>query len=325
MQELTLICDEEIFPEIDERLASEGYRSWYYQQGDEREWRTGGFQVRIGRNYAGMVHTIGMLFEAPRQELEGGARAGYLGDLTAIEFMAEHAGRVTALVERARTETVALGAEPRGQVAVTMEYAPESEPASYLLVRANGTREDTVQVRGARLMKRPVATRFRARPWAYVLPRDAIDAVAMLRRHGITVERIEAPARLRVDAYTIADVTYEEAYNHQAALRIAVGGVVPVERDFPVGTYVVPMSQQLGRLAAHMLEPETDDNVIYWNTMDAWVPRPTPTGRAAPPSGADQGGSAGGATARGSVIPGPPLVPIFKLMRPATFSSELVE
>jgi len=325
MLELTAICDDEIFPAIDARLASEGYRSWYYQQGDEEEWRTGGFQVRIGRNYAGMVNTIGMLFEAPRQELEGGARAGYLGYLTAIDFMAEHAERVMTLVERARAETVALGAEPRGQVAVTMEYEPEEEPASYLLVRANGAREDTIQVTGARLMKRPVATRFRPRPWAYVLPRDAVDAVAMLRRHGITVERLEAPMRLRVDAYTVAGVTYEEAYNHKAAMRVEVGSVVPVEREFPAGTYVVPTAQHLGRLAAHMLEPETDDNVIYWNTMDAWVPRPVASGRgSSPPAGARQGGAAD-TVGRGSVIPGPPLVPIFKLMRPAAFASELVE
>ena len=77
-----------------------------------------------------------------------------------------------------------------------------------------------------------------------------------------------------MDAYTVAGVTYEQAYNHAAAMRVEVGSVLTLERDFPVGTYVVPTAQPLGRLAAHMLEAETDDNVIYWNTMDAWVPRP---------------------------------------------------
>ncbi|HSH75831.1 MAG TPA: M14 family zinc carboxypeptidase, partial [Longimicrobiales bacterium] len=41
MPELTVLCDEEIFPAIDARLATEGYRSWYYQRGDEEEWRVG--------------------------------------------------------------------------------------------------------------------------------------------------------------------------------------------------------------------------------------------------------------------------------------------
>ena len=320
MQELTLVCDEEIFPAIDAKLATEGYTAWYYTGGDEREWRVGGFQARIGRNYVGFVNGIGVLFEAPAQSQEGGARAGYLAYLTVLEFAARNAQRVMALVERSRAEAVEMGAAPRGELAVMMDYEAEDYPVDYLLVRGGGrgagaTPEDTIEVRGARLMKKPVATRLRPRPWAYLLPRDAVDAVAMLRKHGITVERLEAPVRLPVDAYTVAGVSYEQAYNHAAALRVEVGSVLTLERDFPVGTYVIPTAQSLGRLAAHMLEPETDDNVIYWNAMDAWVPRPGT--RAAPDGGLPNPDS--------SAPSGPPLVPIFKLMRPTALTSAVVE
>jgi hypothetical protein len=297
MRELTLICDEEIFPAIDAALAQEGYRSWYYQNGNEEEWIVGGFQARIGRNYVGFTNSIGILFEAPAQELEDGARAGYIGYRTVVEFLAQRPDQIMDLVEAARTETMEMGAEPRGQIAVRMEYGPEDEPADYLLVRGGrgGGPADTVQVTGARLMKKPVATRFRPRPWAYVLPRDAEDAIAMLLRHGITVERLAVPARLTVDAYPVAGVSYEPAYNHAAAMMVEVGDATPVERDFPVGTYVIPTGQYLGRLVAHMLEPETEDNVVYWNTMDAWIPR--------------EGG----------------VVPIYKLMAPTALGTTLVE
>ena len=278
----------------------------YYQRGDEEEWNVGGFQARIGRNYVGFTNSVGMLFEAPSQDLEVGARAGYIGYLTVVRYLAEETEEVMGLVERARTETIEMGVEPRGEIAVTMEYAPEEYSVDYTLVRGeqNGQDSDTVEVRGARLMKRPVATRLRPRPWAYVLPRDAEDAVAMLLRHGITVERLQEPTELAVDAYTIAEVTYEQAYNHAAAMRISVGDVASFEREFPEGTFIVPTAQYLGRLAAHMLEPETDDNVIYWNTMDAWIPRP------------------------GSLPPdlvGPPLVPIYKIMSPAALNSIVVD
>ena len=85
MREITLLCDREIFPAIDAKLAREGLRSWYYTGGNEEEWRVGGFQVRIGRNYGGMVNSVGILFEAPSQDLEVGARAGYLGYLAVLE------------------------------------------------------------------------------------------------------------------------------------------------------------------------------------------------------------------------------------------------
>ncbi len=318
MREITLLCDEQIFPAIDAKLATEGFRSWYYTGGDEEEWRTGGSQARIGRNYGGFVNSVGMLFEAPSQELEEGARAGYLGYLAVVEYAAESSERLMGVVERARLETIAMGAEPRGDIAVEMEYAAEEYTVDYTIIRGGGRNDpdgpiDTVEVTGARLMKRPVATKLRARPWAYLLPRDAVDAVAMLLRHGITVEELASPVSLEVDAYTVADVTYERAYNHAAATKVEVGEVITQTMEFPAGTYVVPTAQFLGRLVAHMLEPETDDNVIYWNTMDAWLPRP-----------GDSGGGGGG-FGGGQQAQGPPLVPIYKLMTPSALPAQVVK
>ncbi len=303
--ELTAICDDEIFPAIDEKLEGEDMLSWYYARGDEEEWRTGGSQVRIGRNYGGMINSVGILFEAPRQELGVGARAGYLGYLAVLEWVAQNAGHLMGTVERARAETVMMGAEPRGQIAVEMEYAAEDSPVDYLIMEGNGLQDagsppaDTIQVTGARLMKKPVATRLRDRPWAYLLPRDAEDAVALLLRHGITVERLLDPTTLEVEGYTVQAVTHERQYNHAAVTRIVVGDVVERTIDFPAGTYIVPTAQNLGRLVGHMLEVETEDNVVYWNTMDAWVPRPTEENPA-------------------------PLSPIYKLMTPRALNAELV-
>ena len=159
-----------------------------------------------------------------------------------------------------------------------MEYAAEDYPVDYVIVRGGDFNDqpsmpvDTIEVTGARLMKKPVAVTLRDRPWAYVLPRDAEDAVALLLRHDITVEQLLEPVTLEVQAYTVAGVEHERQYNHQAVTRIRVGDVITQTRNFPAGTYVVPTSQYLGRLVAHMLEVETEDNVVYWNRMDAWIP-----------------------------------------------------
>lgn len=344
-QEITALCDENIFPAINERLASEGLQSWYYSGGNEEEWRGGGSEARIGRNYAGFINTIGILFEAPSQGAEEGARAGYLGYLTVVQYAAEHAEQVMSTVKAAQIETLAMGEEPRGEIAVQMEYAPEDYPVSYTLIQGGGRNNpdaprDTIEVTGARLMKKPVATKLRPRPWAYLLPRDAVDAVALLRKHGITVEVLQAPADLQVDAYTVAGVTYERAYNHAAATRVEVGEVLTLDQSFPKGTYVIPTAQLLGRLAAHMLEPETPDNVVYWNTMDAWIPHPDegttegeeaenaprggpPAGAAGPPTAG--GGPPGGGFMQGRGQQGPPVLPIYKLMTPTPLPTLLLE
>ncbi|MCK5650203.1 MAG: hypothetical protein KAJ42_02450 [Gemmatimonadetes bacterium] len=336
-QELTLICDQEIFPAIDATLAAEGLRSWYYSGGDVDRWRGGGSEARIGRNYGGFINSVGILFEAPGQALEEGARAGYLGYLTVVEYAAQNAERLLQVVDAARMETMALGAEPRGEVAVEMEYAAEDYLVDYTIItggRRNDppdTPVDTIEVTGAQLMKKPVATKTRPRPWAYLLPRDAVDAVAMLRRHGITVEVMTAPDSFQVDAYVVAGVSHERAYNHAAATRVEVGEVVTLERSFPKGTYVVPTAQFLGRLVTHMLEPETADNVVYWNTMDAWIPRPVEAVEgeeaAGPvrPGGPPPGGPPGRGFGQRSRDRGPPVVPIFKLMTPKALPTRLMD
>ena len=319
--ELTALCDDGIFPAIDARLGTEGYRSYYYQRGNAQEWLTGGWQARIGRNYGGFANSVAILFEAPEvQSMEDGARAGYLGYLSVMDWSARHADELMGTVRDARLETLALGDEPGGQVAVQQDYEPEDEPATYDIMAGSqeeiraalreGRAPEVRTITNGRLMKKPVATVLRDRPYAYLLPRDAADAVAMLRRHGITVERLLEPRELEVEAYTVAGVTYEQAYNHAAATRVEVGDVITVRREFPAGTYMVSTAQMLGRLAAHMLEVETDDNVVYWNTMDAWLPRP------------GQGTDGGFGQQRDQ---GPPLVPIFKVMRPTALPTLMVE
>ena len=42
----------------------------------------------------------------------------------------------------------------------------------------------------------------------------------------------------------------------------------PRRRQFPAGTLVVRTAQPLGRLAALLLEPESDDGFVAWNFFD---------------------------------------------------------
>jgi len=309
MQEISLMCDNEIFPAIDARLATENMLGWYYVGGNREQWNVGGWQARIGRNYGGMINSVGILFEAPAQDLATGARAGYLGYLAVVDWAARNPERLRDVVARATAETIEMGQNPSGQVAVRQDYAAEDYPVSYFLVEQRNGGLDTIQVTNARIMKKPVATRYRDRPWAYVLPRDAEAAVDLLLRHGITVERLTAPANLSVQTYTVGSVTHERQYNHAAATLVEVGEVLMRDMEFPAGTYVIRTGQNLGRLVAHMLEVETEDNVIYWNTMDAWLPRPG-TNWSAGPANQD---------------PGPPLVPIYKILRSTPLTAELID
>jgi dipeptidyl-peptidase 4 len=319
-QRITALCDDEIFPHIDRALEGRGFKSWYYNVGtpNEQRWPVGGNQARIGRNYGGFVNSVGILFESPGwQEIEPAVKSGHIALRAVLDYVQRNPDKLMTTVNRARRETVAMGLAAQGDIPVRMEYGPQDRRVNYEIAVGQGAERRAVPVRNAQLMSKPIATLTRPRPYAYILPRDAVDAVAMLQRHGILVEQLQDSVRLQVQAYTVREVNHAPEYNHAATVRLTVGDVITTSRLFPRGTYVVPTGQVLGRVVTHILEPETDDNVIYWNTMDAWLPRPA--------RGAAAQGAAGDEEDGRVVQVGPPLVPIFKLMQPQGLPTRMLD
>jgi hypothetical protein len=318
-QRITALCDEEIFPAIDRRLEAEGWDTWYYQSGTRTRWNGGGSDARIGRNFGGFANMVGILFESPpRQPMDVAVQAGVLGYKAVVEYARDNPARLMETVNRARRETVEMGQRAEGEVVVQMEYAPQPYSVTYEIGVQEGGELRRVQVTSDSMMTRPVATKTRPRPYAYVLPREAVAAVAMLQRAGVMVERLLEPMEVQVQAYAIEGVGFEQAYNHQAAVRLQLADdPVTLNQTFPAGTYIIRTGQMMGRVAAHMLEPETNDNVFYWNTMDAWIPlsRIYPT----PPSTPDREEGFPGAESAG-----PPLAPVYKVMSPRAIPSRMV-
>lgn len=323
-QRITQMCDREIFPAIERRLQAVGMKSWYYANGTRTRWNGGGYDARIGRNYGGFANIVGILFESPPgQPVQVGVEAGVLGFKAVVEYTRDNAAKVMDLVHTARRETVEMGQQARGDVVVEMRYGPQPYRVTYEIGVTEGGERRAITVSNDSMMTLPIATRTRPRPYAYILPRDAEAAVAMLRRNAIVVERLLEPMQVEVQAYVVEGVGFEQAYNHSAAVRLRLADQPLTQtRTFPAGSYVVRTGQMLGKVAAHMLEPETNDNVIYWNTMDAWLPlhRLLPVQRQAEdPEDATPGPPAGGGQAQG-----PPLAPIFKVMRPMAIPARII-
>ena len=340
---ITQLCDTQIFPAINRKLESEKFRAWYYQRGNAEQWNVGGSEPRISRNYAAFANSVGILFESPGQPMETGVKSGLLGYKAVAEWAQANRKTLVDTVNTARRETILKGEKPGDSVPLSVRYEAEDKPVDYLIGEGQGDNRKIVEVKGAKLMKKPVTTLERPRPYAYVLPREATEAVALLRQHKIAVERLTEPTQLTVSAYTVADVTHAPQYNHAATTTIKVGEVRTTQRTFPAGSYVVRTAQMQGRVAVHLLEPESTDGVVYWNRMDAWIPRPRSAaattdedddppaagrgGRGAATGRGAGAGGRGGGTGRGGQPQEPqvPLAPIFKVMEPTTMSLRIVE
>ena len=284
---LTAICNDEIFPLINRRMEAEGYRAFYYSRGNERQWNGGGSDPRISRNHMGMSNRIGILFESPGgQEIEIGVRSGKVAMESVLIFAARQPDQVLTTVAQARRKTVELGDRPSGDLAVQQTYGPLDHPVTWeVRVGGRGSTESKT-VTSDSLMITPVPTLTRPRAWAYLLPRRAVAAAELLRQHGIAVETLQEEVELEVEYYTLKSIEYVREYDHDAAVVIEVGEIVTRTERFPIGTFVVPTGQVMGRVAVNLLEPETNDNVYRWNRMDAWLPLAAPR-RARPGAGFD--------------------------------------
>jgi hypothetical protein len=108
-------------------------------------------------------------------------------------------------------------------------------------------------------------------PFAYLIPLAETAIPAKLRDHGVVVERLTEDVSLETEAFRIKEIKGAERL-YQGHRTNAVKGEYAVEkRDFPKGTLLVRTAQPLGRLAAYLLEPESDDGLLVWNYFDKYI------------------------------------------------------
>ena len=80
--------------------------------------------------------------------------------------------------------------------------------------------------------------------------------------------RLTEAVILETEAFRLKEIKGAERL-YQGHRTNAVKGEYAVEkREFPKGTLVVRTAQALGRLAAYLLEPESDDGLLVWNFFD---------------------------------------------------------
>ena len=365
-QRLTEICDQEIFPFVDKQMEASGYKSWYYSGGNRTAWQAGLTDVRVNNTYGGFINSISILYESPNQPPDVGAKSGYVASLALLEYVAQNADKVMMYVDRARRETIEMGQKAQGDIPVQVTKGPKPYKVSYLIAEGTGADRKIVQVTGADLIAEPVVTKTRPRPYAYVLEARAFKAVALLRKHNITIEVLQKDTELPVEAYQMTKLERRPQYDHPASVTVTCADeTVKQTRTFPKGSFVIRTGQAQGRLVTQLLEPETDDNVLTWNTMDALLTAGGRGGEAGAESGApgrgmpqgtdqtggrgagNRGGNQTGATgadptraqpqnqnqqrpqqpAQGQQAPQTRLsvIPIFKLMTPTGLATQIMK
>jgi hypothetical protein len=251
-------------------------------------WRTFSHQPRFMTNYIGLRNRLYILDEIYNYADFRTRVAGNYNLLKSIlDYCSANAGELQKLVADADARTVQSGLAPKetDTFGLDIDVRPLPNAISVLGFEMEAPSEPAPGGQGAPPFPRMkptsrkrtyvmpyyadfVPNRSVRLPFAYLVPAAGPEVLEKLRQHGIAVERLTEAATLEAEAFRPKEIKGADRL-YQGHRTNAVKGEYAVEkREFPKGTLVVRTAQPLGRLAAYLLEPESDDGLLVWNYFD---------------------------------------------------------
>jgi hypothetical protein len=108
-------------------------------------------------------------------------------------------------------------------------------------------------------------------PYAYLIRQPDPDIEEILLRHGLLLEKLTEAVTLKVETFKPTKLKSEEGLFQGHHTTSIEGDYEIAEIKFPKGTLFITTSQQLGSLAAYLLEPESCDGLLTWNFFDRYM------------------------------------------------------
>ncbi len=247
----------------------------------EKGWRPLGPQPRYLSNYFGLRNRLGILNENyPYADFKTRVIGAYHLFHSLLEYCQSHKQEITRLIKEADQNTVLRGLKPSAESQFGVEYDVRPikdkitvhgyvmEPYQTESGRRRVRRTEKTQTYTMPFFAEYFAKRSVKLPFGYLIPIPVPEVEAKLRQHGITVEKLTQPVTLKVESFKVIELKGQERPYQGHRLNRVKGEYVEEEMEFPAGTLFIPMAQALGKVAAYLLEPESDDGLLVWNFFD---------------------------------------------------------
>ena len=255
---------------------------------EPRSWDTYAPLGWYGTNYVGLRGRMAILSEAySHADFKTRVQVTHDFLVEILNYAALHADEIRRLEREADRQTTLEGAglALRPALAVTYKLGSRGVEPVVLEVmkppdstsvrgRVGGGRQQLLPTGELRAYRLPVNDRFvdsltRPLPAGYYLPPAAGEIAALLRLHGIHVQRLTAEWTDTVETL-VAQISWAPR-EFQGHHQVIIGGTwVTAPRTLPGGTYFVSTAQRLGRLVFSLLEPE-GNGLARWGAFDRYL------------------------------------------------------
>jgi dipeptidyl aminopeptidase/acylaminoacyl peptidase len=258
----------EMMPAITQAMESKGHSTFYYGNfnRDQTQWFSFGHEPRYSTEYAGLRGILAVL-------VEDYAYLGYRERVqvskefvaSIFDFATDHAEEIKQKLSLIRDEwQQTISTQPyRIELPLSAKPTPFKQK-----VKLKGYHGDQPVDLECEHVANYVSTRTTKMPYAYVIPQEQIRVIDRLKLHGIELLPISTPLKTDIEVDQVVEINELpiEFQKHRNRLlkvkrRSEPGGIA-------YGELVVHVEQPLGRLAAYLLESESDDGWAYWNFLD---------------------------------------------------------
>ena len=265
-----------LLPRVDARLAEAGYQSFFYGNLDatQQRWEAFDDRPRLAYEYMGLRGKLGILVEAfSYLDFDAQVDVSQRFVEAAMTELAEHAEHVASLTDTEPTPDEPLALTSRMEawpepVDVTVYEVPEDQRSQPLVEQFRNPQRVAKTYRVQHYGRFTPVNEVRL-PQAYAFPAEQSGLARRLLQHGIQVQRMAEPRTVDVERLGVLKVQRadEEFQGHRL---VTLETQARLEQaTLPAGTFVVPVAQPLGRLAAILLDPMSNDGLTAWNALDA--------------------------------------------------------
>lgn len=292
MASVTDFVKDKIFPAVtDAMLERSGIPVFSFgnlnqRPGAETTFSTYSHLPRYLVNYMGLRNRMAILSETfSHDRFEKRVLSNYLFLVSILEYTNSHAHEIKDLIRNADEETVKAVSEGGGKIKRGVTYKiTAAEKTIPLLLRE--TEEYTNE--SGRTLRKPTGrliwienvkhfdhfepVKTATVPCGYIFPGELVKVAAKLREHGITVTTLDKKVTAEAEQFTITKYIKEQRTAYGGHNAVSVEGVYSTGRiKAEDGSFFVDMRQQLAWLAFYMLEPESDDGLLFWNYFDDYL------------------------------------------------------
>jgi hypothetical protein len=269
-----------LLPQVRRRMAeAHGFATFDYGNftGTEPpEWVTYDHRERFGTNYVGLRNRLSVLSEAYSYlDFPGRIDVTHAFVLEVLRVAVNHRAEIQQLTAAADARTIA-GDWTLGVDSILVDAVPGE-------ILVGEVDEVELPGLGTRIIRREVAvpTPMGMRlgfdsavrlspPAAWVLPDPTAEMVQLLEAHGVAFRRLTTPEEHHAAVFMTAAVEREDTL-FQGHYELSLQGMWhESRREVPAGSLWVPADQALGRIAAQLLEPLSEDSASTWDRLKGW-------------------------------------------------------